>query len=82
MRLEAAPEQKSFREMKERDTSAGQARPAQNSRPHQGSRPNHGGGHGGGGDRKPYNPAPPVKPANPFNNPFAALLNQGNTNKK
>ncbi len=79
MRLEAAPEQKSFREMKEQQ-GTGQARPAQNSRPPQGSRSNQGGGHGG--DRKPYNPAPPVKPANPFNNPFAALLNQGNTNKK
>ncbi len=82
MRLEAAPEQKSFREMKEQGAHSGQTRPAQNSRPpHQGLRSNQSGGHGGG-DRKPYNPAQPVKPANPFNNPFAALLNQGNTNKK
>jgi len=80
MRLEAAPEQKSFREMKERDAKPGQSRPAQNSRPSQGVRPNHSGD--SRGDRKPYSPGPPAKPANPFNNPFAALLNQGNTNKK
>ncbi len=88
MKLEAAPEQKSFREMKERDSSA---KPAQQSRPQSGERKPFGGNdrkndrsndRSRGNDRGSFNSGPPAKPASPFNNPFAALLNQGNTNKK
>ena len=88
MKLEAAPEQKSFREMKERDASP---RPQQNTRPQSGERKPFNGDRSSdrGGDRNNdrnrggFNSNGPVKPAgNPFNNPFAALLNQGHTNKK
>lgn len=84
MKLEAAPEHKSFRDQKEDRPRQGgfQQRP-------QGGGPRHshgndgprrdqqrpqgqgGGGQSGGGAR----------PGNPFNNPFAALLNQGNNKK-
>lgn len=66
MKLDAAPEQKSFRDMKD---SKG-APPA-------GGRPRTDGPRGGNRDGgKPFNGAPAPKPANPFNNPFAALLNK------
>lgn len=89
MKLEAAPEQKSFREMKERDASP--RPPQQNFRPQNGERKPFNGDRSNdrGGDRNNdrgrggFSSSGPAKPAgNPFNNPFAALLNQGHTNKK
>lgn len=89
MKLEAAPEQKSFREMKEREASP--RPPQQNFRPQNGERKPFNGDRSNdrGGDRNNdrgrggFNSNGPAKPAgNPFNNPFAALLNQGHTNKK
>ncbi len=89
MKLEAAPEQKSFRDMKERDPNAKPAeRSAQGQRPQADRKPFNGErntdrgsdrnndrgqqrGQGGGGFSNG-----PAKPANPFNNPFAALLNK------
>ena len=91
MKLEAAPEHKSFRDQKEdrprqggfqqRPQGPGGPRAGGNSGPRHGhggsdgprrdQRPQ-GGGHSGGGG---------ARPSNPFNNPFAALLNQGNTKK-
>lgn len=89
MKLEAAPEHKSFRDQKEdrprqggfQQNPQGQGKPRHN----QGNAPRHndgprrdqrpqgqGGGHGGGSG---------ARPSHPFNNPFAALLNQGNNKK-
>ncbi len=84
MKLEAAPEHKSFRDQKEdrprqggfqpRPQGQGGARGGQsgNDRSRQDQRPQ-GGGFGGGNGG--------ARPGNPFNNPFAALLNQGNNKK-
>lgn len=72
MKLEAAPEQKSFRDLKE-----GQKPQAHGAKP--GGKPFHGGDRGtrAGG----HNQQQP-KPSNPFNNPFAALLGGQNNTKK
>lgn len=70
MKMDDAPEASAPR---------GERRPEQRSaggRPGGGPRPPHG---GGGHGQRPGGPAP--KPANPFNNPFAALMNV-NPNKK
>ncbi len=91
MKLEAAPEHKSFRDMKDERSGprpAGQGRPPQGGGG--GNRPAQGGGfkpregQGGGfrdNQRNDQRGGAPAKPANPFNNPFAALLNQGNNKK-
>jgi uncharacterized protein len=74
MKLEAAPEHKSFRDQKEeRPRSNFQARPQTNGGPRrdQPQRPQ-GNTNSGGGQ---------ARPSNPFNNPFAALLNQGHNKK-
>jgi len=88
MKLEAAPEHKSFRDQKEDRPRQGgfQQRPQGQGGPRAGGNggPRHndgarrdqrpqGGGHSGGGGG--------ARPGNPFNNPFAALLNQGNNKK-
>ena len=88
MKLEAAPEHKSFRDQKEDRPRQGgfQQRPQGQCGPRAGGNggPRHndgarrdqrpqGGGHSGGGGG--------ARPGNPFNNPFAALLNQGNNKK-
>ncbi|MBC7741416.1 MAG: RNA-binding transcriptional accessory protein [Bdellovibrionaceae bacterium] len=92
MKLEAAPDHKSFRDMKEQRGES--ARPHGGSGAGGGSRPQGGGARPQSGGFKPSpnqgrefksrdsGPVKPVKPVNPFNNPFAALLNQGNTNSK
>lgn len=83
MKLEAAPEHKSFRDQKDARPAGprGEFKPRDGSRDNRGSRdggrPHQSGGgrpfdqnRGGGGAPKPA-----------FNNPFAALLNQGNNKK-
>ncbi|XGC81619.1 helix-hairpin-helix domain-containing protein [Bdellovibrio bacteriovorus] len=73
MKMDDAPEASAPREAR------GERRPDQRGgggRPGGGPRPPHG---GGGHGQRPGGPAP--KPANPFNNPFAALMNV-NPNKK
>lgn len=93
MKLEAAPEHKSFRDQKEDRSRPGgfQQRPqggARTGQDHRGSRNDRPdsrrddgrrdqrsqGGHSSGGNGG-------GRPVNPFNNPFAALLNQGNNKK-
>lgn len=80
MKLEPAGEQKSFREMKENrpQNQNFKGRPQQNQqqRPQQGRKDQP--QQRGGGDQQR---GPGIRPANPFNNPFAALLNQGNNKK-
>lgn len=83
MKLEAAPEQKSFREQKEQrndrsDKSRGDFKPRADFRPRDGqSRGQQKFESNNNGNRGAQN----SKPANPFNNPFAALLNQGHNKK-
>ncbi|MEN0058839.1 MAG: Tex family protein [Bdellovibrio sp.] len=75
MKMDDAPEAAAPRER----------RPQQDGsrRPHQGGgqRPAGGGGHRGGGEQRPPHSGGGKPAGNPFNNPFAALLNV-NTNKK
>lgn len=82
MKLEAAPEHKSFRDQKEDrprhqqgahpPRAQGGGRRDEPRRDHQRPQGQGGGGHSGGGQ---------ARPSNPFNNPFAALLNQGHNKK-
>ncbi len=97
MKLEAAPEHKSFRDQKEdrpregRPSPSGQRPQGGGGRPdHRGPRPNDGGprrDHSGGSQprgnqsHQQQSGGGGGRPANPFNNPFAALLNQGTTKK-
>lgn len=88
MKLEASPEHKSFRDQKDARQSGdrprgdfkGKGQPDNRGRDNkfppkgQQQRFDSGGGQRGGGGGAP-------KPGNPFNNPFAALLNQGNNKK-
>lgn len=72
MKLEAAPEQKSFRDQR----STGKNEPRKDFKPRDGR------GSDGRSDVKGgFGAQQAKKPANPFNNPFAALLNQGNNKK-
>lgn len=74
MKLDAAPEHKSFRDMKEQGPRQGGGGKPQGQRPHGGSRDDRQGNHGPrGGDR-----SQPQQPRNGgfTNNPFAALLNK------
>jgi uncharacterized protein len=82
MKLEAAPEQKSFREQKEQRSDKPRAdfkgkgdykaqQPRFNNQKFETSR---------SGDNRSTG-SQPMKQGNPFNNPFAALLNQGNNKK-
>ena len=81
MKLEAAPEQKTFRDQKEQrgDKPRGdfkakgdfKAQPRSNNQKFEPSR---------GGDNRNAG-SQPMRQGNPFNNPFAALLNQGNNKK-
>ena len=84
MKLEAAPDHKSFRDMKDqrndgprKEAPRGQSGPRA---PQSGFKPSP---PKPGREFKPRDggPVKPAQPANPFNNPFAALLNQGNTKK-
>ncbi len=78
MKLEASPEQKSFREQKEQRTERprGDFRPKNEFKPREGARP------GPKFDSKQESrSSQPQRSSNPFNNPFAALLNQGNNKK-
>ena len=79
MKLEPVQEQKSFRDLKENNRSEGSRKPQASA-----------GGSFGSGDRRPSAGAaggfksqggPQRPPASPFNNPFAALLNNGNNKK-
>ncbi|AGH95003.1 helix-hairpin-helix domain-containing protein [Pseudobdellovibrio exovorus] len=74
MKLEAAPEHKSFRDQKDAGKSD---RPRKDFRPRDGGRPADGRSDFKGG----FGAQQGKKPANPFNNPFAALLNQSNNKK-
>lgn len=78
MKLEAATEHKSFRDQKEQPRGAGMNKPRNDSR------------NDSRGDFKPggqktqqrfEKPQQQQRPSNPFNNPFAALLNQGHNKK-
>lgn len=73
MKLEAAPEHRAFRDAKDNPRGG---RP--DSRRRDEGRPPRHEPRGAGSARGPQQPA---KPANPFNNPFAALLNQGHNKK-
>ncbi|MBY0555506.1 RNA-binding transcriptional accessory protein [bacterium] len=79
MKLEAAPEQKSFRDQKEQrnDKPRGDFKPKGDFKARDGQRPNQKFEPRGGDNRS----AQPQRQGNPFNNPFAALLNQGNNKK-
>ncbi|KYG64425.1 helix-hairpin-helix domain-containing protein [Bdellovibrio bacteriovorus] len=68
MKMDDAPEASAPRGERRPDQRSGGPRPAGGGRPQ-----------GGGRDQRPS--GPPPKPANPFNNPFAALMNVP-TNKK
>ncbi|MBV2169366.1 MAG: RNA-binding transcriptional accessory protein [Bdellovibrio sp.] len=70
MKMDDAPEAAAPRGERRPEQRAGGPRPSGGGRPH---------GGGGGRDQRPS--GPPAKPANPFNNPFAALMNVP-TNKK
>lgn len=80
MKLEAAPESKSFRELREGSSPRGRgqdnrvkdSRSPQNSL--RGSQPPQSGSRSGSGPQ-------PARGGSPFNNPFAALLNQGHNKK-
>lgn len=80
MKLEAAPEQKSFRDQKEQrsDKPRGDFKPKGDFKSRDAQRPNNQRQDSRGGDKRP---AQPQRQGNPFNNPFAALLNQGNNKK-
>lgn len=84
MKLEAAPEQKSFRDMKEQRTmnrqdgnDRGRQDQPRGHKPNRDQARNQQKGFAQQQSRPSSRPA-----ASPFNNPFAALLNQGNNNKK
>ncbi|MEQ1721885.1 MAG: Tex family protein [Pseudobdellovibrio sp.] len=85
MKLEASPEQKTFRDQKEQrnDKPRGDFKPKGDFKPREGQRtdqrPNQ--RFESRGDNRDNRSAQPQRPANPFNNPFAALLNQGNNKK-
>lgn len=74
MKLEAAPEHKSFRDQKDMGKSD---RPRKDFKPRDGGRSTEGRSDFKGG----FGAQQGKKPANPFNNPFAALLNQSNNKK-
>jgi protein Tex len=80
MKLEAAPEQKSFRDQKEQRNE----RPRADFKPKGDFKPRDAGQKSNQrfeprGDNRPNQAQ--ARPSNPFNNPFAALLNQGNNKK-
>ena len=95
MKLEATPEHKTFRETREREPR-GEQRPARNDKPRAEFNKSKGdykprdpskpapapkfepSKNAGRSDNRPNQPQ---RPSNPFNNPFAALLNQGNNKK-
>lgn len=88
MKLEAPAEQKSFRDMKEQGSNI---KPAQGSRPAaQARKPFNANDRARAGnnngervsERGSFNSGPAKPAGSPFNNPFAALLNQGHNNKK
>ena len=101
MKLEAAPEHKSFRDQKDQrpdqrprgdfkprgqGDQRDQRGPRDGQRDHRGPRDGQRDGQRDGRPQQRFdqgggNRGPAAKPANPFNNPFAALLNQGNNKK-
>ena len=84
MKLEAAPEHKSFRDQKEQprnDRPRGDFKPRSGGdNKSQGGRPNQRFDNRDSRDSRPQQQQQ-QRPSNPFNNPFAALLNQGNNKK-
>lgn len=82
MKLEAAPEQKSFRDQKEQrgDKPRGDFKGKGDFKGQQPRSNNQKFEQGRGGDNRSTG-SQPMRQGNPFNNPFAALLNQGNNKK-
>ena len=88
MKLEAAPEHRSFREQKEHQPRQAQPPSRGGGRP-QGAGPRPSGDHRGprqdsgprNDQRRDQNANTGGRSSNPFNNPFAALLNQGQNKK-
>jgi len=74
MKLEPVQEQKSFRDLKDNKTDGARKPSMNNGKSFGGDR-----GHSAGGGS--FKSQPPRPPASPFNNPFAALLNNGNNKK-
>ncbi|OFZ35282.1 MAG: hypothetical protein A3D17_08750 [Bdellovibrionales bacterium RIFCSPHIGHO2_02_FULL_40_15] len=82
MKLDAAPEYKPVRDFKENQKPRGDFKPRTDQRPG-GGRPSQGPSSSGPrSQQQGQRPSGPPRPAaSPFNNPFSALLNQGNNKK-